>query len=92
MDEFCSKFIAQYDICIVDGKPLNCGRDNCIKLIEIANSIRELYHTVPDNVSYGDVTTGVMNVEELAKLYNLANFHMGSTKDRSTCKVEVIRD
>lgn len=58
-----NEFVNQFNICIdKKGKPKACGRDNCMKLIMIANEI-------DPNTDYGNKHS-FMNVENLIVLHN----------------------
>ena len=55
-------FIEQFDkVFDKDGNVKACGRDNCKKLISIANEISK-------EANYGDIQTGMMNVISMKSL------------------------
>ncbi len=55
-------FVEQFDkVFDKDGNVKACGRDNCKKLISMANAIS-------NEANYGDIQTGMMNVVSMKSL------------------------
>lgn len=92
MHEMLREFMEQYNVCIENGKPKVCTREECSKLIVMANKINSAYHIFSESVSFGNEHTGFMNIDELAKLYNLARFNTDWNEKNNTSQVELIKD
>ena len=56
------EFLKLYNRVFNDDSITNCGRESCIKLINLGYQITDKY-------SLGDVNTGFINISNMKKLY-----------------------
>lgn len=63
MKDFISVYNEVFD---TNGEARACGREKCIKLIELAESIKE-------NIDFGNKETGMMNIPNIKNLRESLN-------------------